>query len=169
MITSEQSFDTSASRSKLHKRLWQLSVIFVVIAMITSGYLSYTKLTSTSVICMENSSFDCDAVTSSRWSKFMGIDVAYLGFASYTTLFALLMLERQVNFFKKNGLYIIFGLILFDFMFHSYLTYNSLFVLQKACIWCLATHLMALLTLIVTSIRLWKRLGSGAASAPEAA
>lgn len=159
MTTSATISDASTTRNSSNI-LWVLSVIFVVIAMFTSGYLSYTKITNSSVICMESSAFDCDAVTSSRWSKFMGIDVAYLGFASYTTLLVLLILEKKVNFFKKYGLYIIFGLILFDFMFHCYLTYNSLFVLQKACIWCLTTHLMAFLMLIVTSIRLWKRLGS---------
>ncbi|MBE2182119.1 MAG: hypothetical protein IAE89_01725 [Anaerolineae bacterium] len=143
--------------------LWLLSVIFVVVAMLTSGYLSYTKLFNESVICVENSTFDCNAVTSSVWSKFPqnnGIDVAYLGFISYTTLLVLLILEKKVGFFKQYGLYLIFGLIMFDFMFHSYLTYNSLFVLQKACIWCLATHLMAFLTLIVTTIRFWKHLSA---------
>lgn len=168
MTTSATISDASTTRNSSNI-LWVLSVIFVVIAMFTSGYLSYTKLSNTSVICMESGAFDCDAVTSSRWSKFMGIDVAYLGFMSYTTLFVLLMLEKKVNFFKQYGLYIIFGLILFDFMFHCYLTYNSLFVLQKACIWCLTTHLMAFLTLIVTSIRLWKRLGSGQAATAQSA
>ncbi len=168
MTTSAQTSGGSRSRDVNHI-LWILSVIFVATAVFTSGYLSYTKLTNTSVICMESGSFDCDAVTSSRWSRFMGIDVAYLGFISYTTLLILLILEKKIKFFKQFGLYIIFGLILFDFMFHCYLTYNSLFVLQKACVWCLATHLMAFLTLIVTAIRLWRRLGNEQTTAPQAA
>jgi len=162
-VSESASIETSApSGAGPRISLWALSVVFVVVAMFTSGYLSYTKLANVSTMCMENSVINCDAVTSSRWSKFMGIDVAYLGFISYSTLFVLLMLERRVSFFRRYGLYIIFGLILFDVMFHFYLTYNSVFVLQKICLWCVTTHLMALLTLIVTSIRLWRKVGAPA-------
>lgn len=149
-----------ALRPASETRLWLLALLCVIVAMFTSGYLSYTKLNPGAMLCAENSVVNCNAVTSSRWGYLFGVPVAYIGFVSYVTLFVLLVLERRVAFLRQNGLYIIFGLILFDFLFHCYLTYNSLFSLRMVCLWCIATHTMATLALIFTSLRLYRRLST---------
>jgi uncharacterized membrane protein len=150
----------AAPRASSETRLWLLALLCVTVAMFTSGYLSYTKLFPAAMLCAESSVVNCNAVTSSRWGYLFGVPVAYIGFASYITLFVLLNLERRVAFLRQNGLYIIFGLILFDFLFHCYLTYNSLFSLRMICLWCIATHIMATLALIFTALRLYRRMGA---------
>ena len=141
--------------------LRHVSLVLVVIGLFITGYLSYTKLTSTSVACLENSAFNCDAVTSSIYSKFpMGskIDVAYLGFGLDVIIFILLLLEPRVKYLKIYSPYIVFGLTLWAFLFHGYLTFMSVTRIQSLCIWCLSAHTVMTLLLIVSSIRLYRAL-----------
>jgi uncharacterized membrane protein len=149
------------AQAKGHSRLTlrNASIVLVLIGLFITGYLSFTKLTSTSVACLENSAFNCDAVTGSIYSKFpMGsqIDVAYLGFTLDVLILAVLLLEARVGFFKNYGVYIVFGLALWAFLFHGYLTLMAVTRIQALCIWCLSAHTVMTLLLILSSIRLYR-------------
>lgn len=145
---------TSVSDSRFNLR--NLTILLVVLGLFITGYLSYTKIANTNVVCVESSAFNCDAVTSSIYSKFLGIDVAYLGFGLDVLILAVLLLERRVNFFRNYGVMVLFGLTLWGFLYHDYLTLMAVTRIQALCIWCLAAHTTMTLMLILTSIRLYR-------------
>lgn len=153
---------TSVSESRSNLR--NLTIVLVVLGLFITGYLSYTKLANTSVVCVQSSAFNCDAVTSSIYSKFLGIDVAYLGFGLDVLILSVLLLERRVNFFRNYGVMILFGLTLWGFLYHDYLTLMAITRIQSLCIWCLAAHATMTLMLILTSIRLYRVLFPAQAS-----
>lgn len=153
---------TSVSESRSNLR--NLTIVLVVLGLFITGYLSYTKLANTSVVCVQSSAFNCDAVTSSIYSKFLGIDVAYLGFGLDVLILSVLLLERRVNFFRNYGVMILFGLTLWGFLYHDYLTLMAITRIQALCIWCLAAHTTMTLMLILTSIRLYRVLFPAQAS-----
>jgi uncharacterized membrane protein len=138
--------------------LRHLSLALVAIAMVITGYLSYTHLTSTSIVCVEGGAFNCETVNSSIYSRFAGIPVAYLGFAADLVLAALLLLEPRNSVLRSYGVMIVFGITLFGFIYHCYLTYVSVTRIQALCPWCLSAHAVMMLLLIVSSIRLYRTL-----------
>lgn len=144
--------------------LRHLSLVLVAIALFITGYLSYTHLTSASVVCVEGGAFNCDSVNTSIYSKLAGIPVAYLGFFVYLVLGALLLLEPRIDLLRSYGVMLIFGITLFGFIFHSYLTYISVTRIGSLCIWCVSAHAVMTLLLIVTSIRLYRTLFSAEGS-----
>jgi uncharacterized membrane protein len=51
---------------------------------------------------------------------------------------------------------ILFGLTLWGFLYHDYLTLMAVTRIKALCIWCLSAHTVMTLLLIVTSIRLYR-------------
>lgn len=138
-----------------------LSYLFMIVAMIASGYLAYVKFTGGEVACPADANlggiaFNCAAVESSVYARILGFPTAAWGFATYTVIVLLLLLETRVEFFRQYGLYFIFGINLFAFAYHCFLTYKAAFEIRALCPWCLTAHAMVTLLLIVTSIRLWR-------------
>lgn len=145
--------DTAPRRSTLKI----LSYVFIAVALFVSGYLTYTKIANTSMICVEDSTiFNCELVENSAYARILGIPTATWGFATYTIILALLFFENRIAFLREYGLLILFGIVVFAFAYHCFLTYTAFFTLRALCPWCLAAHTMVTLLLIVTSIRLWR-------------
>lgn len=154
--------NTSQSGVETTRRfsLWHVSLILIVIALLISGYMSYAKIANVSMICPtgETSVFNCSVVESSRYASIIGIPTAMWGFATYTVIFVLLLLERRVAFLREYGVMLIFGIVLFAFAYHCFLTFTAIFTIRALCMWCLMAHTTMTLLLIVTSIRLWRSL-----------
>jgi uncharacterized membrane protein len=155
--------DNEAGVSAPRRRftLRHLSIALLVVLLLVSGYLSYEKIAATNVVCVEGGAFNCGAVTHSIYSKFpqgTGIDVAYLGFTLDAIMIVLLLLEPRVRFLQSYGMLIIFGLALWGFLFHDYLTLMSVTRIRALCIWCLTHHTVMTILLIVSSIRLYRLL-----------
>ena len=83
------------SQTQARDYLYWCSLLLVAIGLVISGYLSYTKLTNTSVLCLEDEAISCDVVQQSAYAKFAGIEIAYLGFVAYLVLGGLLVLSRR--------------------------------------------------------------------------
>lgn len=130
------------------------SLILVAIGIAISGYLSYTKLTNTSVVCTESGAVNCEVVQTSSYSKFLGIDVAYLGFAAYLSLGALILLESRIGFLQEYGITLVFGVTLFAFLFSMWLVYVQVALLQALCLWCLGHEITMTLLFLVSGLRL---------------
>ena len=163
-----QDSETSAPRRRF--TLWHLSVILIVIGLFITAYLSYTHLTDSSVACIggENSAFNCDAVNSNPYyANFIGIYVGYLGLAADLFLFVVLILEPRIQFLRSYGVIIVFAVVLLGWLYHDYLTYVSITLIQHLCIWCLTEHTIMTILLIVTGIRLYRILFTS--SEPEEA
>lgn len=135
-----------------------VSLILVAVGIAITAYLSYTKLTNTAVQCVEGGAFNCEIVQGSVYSKMFGIPVAYLGFATYLTLGALLILENRIAFLREYGVMLFFGITLFAFLFSMWLVYVQVFRLEALCPWCLAHEVTMTLLFIASGLRLRKSL-----------
>jgi uncharacterized membrane protein len=137
-----------------HSRLRRFSFIVLAVALIATGYLSYAELTKSSLVCLGGSN-SCDIVTNSAWSRFYGVPVSYLGFAAWIIMGATLLLETRVKVVRNYGITVIFGVALFCFLYHCYLTFVSLTIIRAACQWCLTAHACMAIMLILASRRLY--------------
>ena len=133
-----------------------VSLVLVVIGLLVSGYISYTKITDTSLVCEEGAVVNCDIVQNSVYSKLAGIEIAYLGFLSYLVLGALLALENRLAFLQEYGKILVFGITLFAFLYAVWLVYVQAGILSAYCLWCLAHELTITLLFIVSAVRLWR-------------
>ena len=82
----------------------------------------------------------CATVQLSPYSKFLGVDVALLGFVAYAVLLGLAMLGLQPAWQERReptrvGLILSGGGVLFA----AYLTWLELFVIHAICRWCVAS------------------------------
>ena len=134
------------------------SLVLVLIGIIISGYLSYTKLANTSTVCVEGAAFNCDAVTSSIYGKVAGIPVAYLGLAAYLFIGALLLLENRVPFLSEYGIMLVFGITLFGFIYSIFLIYVQAVILNSFCVWCLGHEAAMTLLFVLSGVRLYRSL-----------
>ena len=141
--------------------LRHFTLILLIAGLIITGYLSYTHLTETSVVCVESGAFNCDTVNSSIYSQFMGIPIAYLGFLADLFMFLVVLLEPRIALLENYSVMIVFGISLLGFIYHGYLTYVSVTRINALCIWCLSAHVVMTLVLIVTGIRLYRQLFPG--------
>ena len=133
-----------------------VSLVLVVIGLLVSGYISYTKLTNTSLVCEEGAVVNCDIVQNSVYSKLAGIEIAYLGFLSYLVLGGLLIMENRLAFLQDYGKILLFGITLFAFLYAVWLVYVQAAILAAYCLWCLAHELTITLLFIVSAVRLWR-------------
>ncbi len=136
------------------------SLVLVCIGLFISGYISYTKIVNTEMVCVEGGAFNCGVVTSSAYSRFMGIEIAYLGFLMYATVGLLLMLESRSEFLQIYGPMLVFGITLFAWIFSMWLVYVQFFLLEALCPWCLSHELNMTVLFFTTAIRLQRALSS---------
>ena len=153
-VQSEEIVTISQSRDWLYI----ISLVLVVIGIGISGYLSYVKLTETQTICIEGGAFNCEVVQSSIYAKLFNIPIAYLGFATYLVIGALLFLQNRVAFLEEYGVMIQFGIILFAFLFSLWLVYLQAFQLKAFCLWCLSHEITMTLLFLVSIPRLKRSL-----------
>lgn len=158
-MTSVQTTPTAVQpRTATRDWLRTLLLLLVVVGIVISGYLSYTRLANTSIICAEGESFNCDAVTSSVYGKVAGIPVAYLGLAAYLFIGALLLLENRVAFLQEYGIVLLFGVTLFGFIYSMFLLYVQAAILNSFCVWCLGHEVVMTLLFVLSSARLYQSL-----------
>jgi uncharacterized membrane protein len=130
-----------------------LSYVVLAVAIGVSGYLSWLKVASVDAVCISGGQFDCGTVLSSAYSELFGIPIAWLGLATNLIIAALLLLENRIEFLRESGTLIVFGVVLFAFIYSVYLVYLQAFVIQAYCPWCLGHE--ALITLLFV-IWTWK-------------
>lgn len=138
-----------------------LSYVTLFFAILISGYLSYLKLDDTPAVCIQGSAFDCNTVLNSVYSEFAGIPIAWLGLGTNLLVVALLMLENRIGFLRENGVALIFGVVLFAFIYSVYLVYVQAFLIQAYCPWCLTHEALIAALFVFSAWRLRGWFGSG--------
>lgn len=85
----------------------------------------------------------CETVQLSRWSSFLGLDVALIGLVGYAGLFGLALLSLQPRFASDPRparlLAVLSGI---GVLFAVYLTWLELFVIHAICRWCVGSALI---------------------------
>lgn len=125
----------SNNRDRIARRA---QLLFVLIGLMIAGYLSYLKIEDAPAVCVETGPFNCNVVLNSQYSELADVPIAYLGFAVYLAIGAILLLENQVAFLRVWGSLIMFGIGLFAWLFSMWLVYVQFALLQALCPWCLS-------------------------------
>ncbi|MCA9914499.1 MAG: hypothetical protein KC496_14195, partial [Anaerolineae bacterium] len=123
-----------------------LSIVVLLLAIGVSGYLSYLKIDNTPSVCIQGDLFDCETVLNSIYSELAGISIAWLGLGLNLVVLSLLILEPRVGFLRENAKLLVFGLVLFAFLFSVYLVYVQAALIRAYCPWCLSHE--ALITIL---------------------
>lgn len=135
---------------------------FILCALVVTGYMSYQKLTAQPMQCSNSGVFNCSVLENSAWAQLtitptFAIPTALLGFMTHVVLFTLFALENRVGFLRSWGKVIIFGITLFGFLYHCYLTfYVAIYTMRALCPYCLIAHFCMTMLLVISSIRLYR-------------
>ncbi len=116
-----------------------ISYVLLALAIVVSGYLSYLKIASADAACVAAGKIDCGTVLNSAYSEIGGIPIAWLGLATNLIVLTLLLAQDRVPLLREHGTLIVFGVLLFAFIYSVYLVYLQAAVIQAYCPWCL-TH-----------------------------
>jgi len=134
-----------------------LSFVVLFFAILVSGYLSYLKFdTSVHAACLPGEVFDCGTVLNSVYSEILGIPIAWLGLGVNILVVVLLLLESNAHFFRQYSVPIIFGVLLFAFLFSVYLVYVQAVLITKYCPWCLSHEALVTIVFGLSVSRLMK-------------
>ena len=128
------------------KNLLILFMIFALIALPITVYLTYLDFNhSGDSFCDIDDTFSCSTVSESKYSRFLGVPVAVLGFLTYLFLFIMAFgVYRGWSFNRINKnlkrehiLYILAFVSGFGTVFSLYLTYAEFFWIKAFCVLCL--------------------------------
>ncbi|MEM7783744.1 MAG: vitamin K epoxide reductase family protein, partial [Planctomycetota bacterium] len=120
-----------------------LMIVTCLIALGTSGYLSWNSLTSSSIAGCGGDLFDCSHVTSSRWSLWLGIPVSLLAVGHYVSLTSALGLARFGNISSGNrqkAWFAVMTLAIAGGFAAIWFISLQIFSLGHLCHYCLAAH-----------------------------
>ena len=114
--------------------------------MVLTLYLVFTSwLGEAPLFCNDGSS--CDIVQRSRWGTFLGLPIALMGFLTYAALFFIGVKVRNTGMHWKSA----WTVSLLGLGYSIYLNTISLFVIEAACVYCLASlSIMAAIFIIMT-------------------
>lgn len=160
MASTVTSASADSTKRGFRFTLWHFSLLLVVIGLLITGYMSYNKLAGQALVCSETGLINCAKVENSAWARIGGIPTALFGFTAHVLIGTVLLLQKRVPFLQENGMLILFGMTLFFIIYHSYLIYVSVFILEALCPYCLAAATTMYTQFITTSIRLKRSLAA---------
>ncbi|GEM_PF-594626 len=169
--TSSQTSASSKSRLAQLLTLRNIALMFEVVALFITGYLTYTKLAAQPMQCIQGGMFNCSVLENSAWAQVvvspsLAIPVAFLGFLCHLFMTVIILFERRIGFLREWGLVILLGTTIFGFLYHSYLTfYVAIYTMRALCPWCLMAHTLMGGLLLIAFLRLrasWKQAESAA-------
>jgi uncharacterized membrane protein len=116
-----------------------------------SAYLTVSHYTTTvTLACPENATINCEKVTTSAQSMFLGIPVAVLGLAYFAAM-ALLCTPAAWRAASPLPRLIRVLASLVGVGFVAYLVYAELFVINAICLWCTSVHVLAMILFALTA------------------
>ncbi len=133
---------------------WQpiATLLLSVFGLGVSIYLTITHFSPHALVCVSNSTFNCEKVTTSPQSEVFGIPVAMLGLFFFVPMIGLCLpvswrsTDRRIHLARLVLSIVGVGTIL-------YLVIAELFIIKAICLWCSSVHLTTfiLFVIIVTS------------------
>jgi uncharacterized membrane protein len=130
---------------------WPLFVL-AALGMVLSGYLTFIAWRGgLAAFCTEGAG--CDVVLNSRWSTLLGMPTSFWGFLNYALLAAVAW-NRDATI-RRRWTWVI---SLFGLFYSLYLTSVSLFVLQAACPYCIASLGLMATIFVMTAVQRPKNL-----------
>ncbi|MEV5575129.1 vitamin K epoxide reductase family protein [Spirillospora sp. NPDC052269] len=131
---------------------------FTVAGLAISIYLTYSHYNAKALICSANATIDCHAVTTSKYSKLVGIPLPLLGllfFVGFAALITPWALNNSAPLFRWSRL----ASAAVGVLFVVYLVTVELAVLDKICLWCTGVHIITILLFVLVLADEFRRLG----------
>jgi uncharacterized membrane protein len=95
----------------------------------------------------------CETVQTSRWSKFLGLPVAFWGVGYYVAVLTLTLAALQDRWADSRRLSLaLLVLTGWGVVFSAWLTYLELFVINAICRWCVVS---AVIAVVLFGLILW--------------
>jgi uncharacterized membrane protein len=140
----------------MDKKLYWASVVFAVIGVLISIYMTIYKLTDNERMCIGNGG--CSTVNASAYSSIYGIPVAVFGILGYLAILVALTLEvKGGKFLRQNATLATFGMALIGFLFSFYLLYLEIYVIKALCPFCISSQIAISILFILSVVRLIKQ------------
>ena len=133
----------------LHKIILALSTI----GILDSGYLLYTRLSGTSIVCVF--SHGCDTVAKSPYSTILGIPLSLLGLCFYLAIFLLTLVEWK-KIFLQYAAHIpqaILFVTALGFLSSMYFIYLQGWVIGAWCTYCIVSAITSSLLFFISLAR----------------
>ena len=130
---------------------WIVGLTLAILGFAVAAYLTYEHFTSSSTLSCPATGgiINCFKVTTSKYSKIMGIPVSVLGLI----FFAVTIAAQTPQAWASRSPWIRFGRIAWQalgVLTALWLVYAELFKLHAICLWCTAVHVLSLLVFITT-------------------
>ena len=109
-----------------------------------AAYLSYTRLSSVSIMCPTSG---CETVQRSTYSTLGGVPVAYIGLVAYLLIGAVAFSRR------RTALHVSAALVTTGVVFSGYLLVVQVTVIDAVCTWCASSDAVMLALAVVTTLR----------------
>ena len=111
-------------------------LVFGFLGLALSSYIYIKKQNAEPLVCPLRG--ECDLVTQSRYSKFLGIAVEKLGMIYYTLIVSVYALHGFLpGLLSDTVMFLTAGVTVGAFIFSLYLIFIQAFVLRKWCTWCI--------------------------------
>ena len=139
------------------------SLVLSLIGLGIAGYLTYAHFQPQALVCTDTGVINCEKVTTSAQSHFLGIPVAILGLGYYLVMLGFNLpvawrsADRRVHLARLalSGLGMAFAL---------YLVAAELIIIGNICIWCTGVHVVTFLLFVLIVTTVPGMLGWGAAA-----
>lgn len=136
----------------MDKWLYRASVALAIVGLAVSIYMTIYKLSGNDGMCL--GSGDCSTVNASVFSEVNGIPVAVFGIVGYAAILAVHFYEDKMEFLRRNGIMLIFGMSLTGFLFTIWLVYVELAILKAICPFCVTSQVAMTAIFIIAVTRL---------------
>ena len=112
-----------------------------LLGLAISAYLTWVHYAGIEPVCTGIS--DCERVQSSDYAELVGIPVAVLGLAGYSTILASLWTRVEVTALLSY----------LAVAFSAYLTWAEVFKIDAICQWCVASALITVAIAVLATLR----------------
>ncbi len=141
----------TVTRVPEHPPTWA-SATTVVLALVGLGLSVYLAIehatSSTTLACPDTGTVNCLKVTTSSYSRVLGIPVAYLGVGYFVVATAVALASLRVQSRAMGLVRVAVAVLGIGFVF--YLVWAELFRLHAICLWCTGVHVITFLLFAVT-------------------
>ena len=119
------------------------SLAFAIVGVAIAVYLAIAHFSSSNILaCPSGGTINCERVTTSAQSTFLGVPVAVLGVVWFTAMLALCLpaawRSTKPLVHTVRAVAAISGIA-----FVLWLVYAELFLIGAVCLWCTGAHVMA--------------------------
>lgn len=125
------------------------AALLALVGVLLATYLYLYKIgVIGSMVCGAGS---CELVQTSKWSRFLGVEVSLIGLLGYMTILGVSLAGLQPAHLERrwpdNSLLLLSG---GGLLFSLYLTYLELFVIDAICRWCVVSAVLIALIFLVS-------------------